>query len=122
MMQFESQETEHDDSLTFLDCLKGVVGFNILYGVGDFLTLQNVIVEAEVRDRQLKHLIIPCRVLLKNSTCGHEQIVIWVLVESTKKLLICIQRASHLLGLILLTGLLFYKHLSIWQIFLSKAT
>lgn len=86
MMQFESQETEHDDSLTFLDCLKGVVGFNIFYGVGDFLALQNVIVEAEVRDRQLKHLIIPCCVLLKNGTCGHVQIVIWVLVECTKKL------------------------------------
>lgn len=85
MMQSVSQETEHDDSLTFLDCLKGVVGFNIFYGVGDFLALQNVIVEAEVRDRQLKHLIIPCCVLLKNGTCGQVQIVIWVLVERTKK-------------------------------------
>ncbi len=69
--------------------------------MGDFLALQNVIVEAEVRDRQLKHLIIPCCVLLKNGTCGHVQIVIWVLVKRTKKLrqlLICIQRATDLLG------------------------
>lgn len=67
---------KNNDSLTFLHRLERVVWLNKFYGVGDFLTLQNVIVEAEVRDGQLKDLIVPHGILLENGTCGD----MWVVV------------------------------------------
>ena len=82
MDELSIYEAKNNDSLTFLHCLEGVVGLNKFYGVGDFLTLQNVIVEAEVGDGQLEDLIVPHSVLLENGTCGGTQAVILQLGKS----------------------------------------
>lgn len=58
---------------TFLDGLEGVVGFDELDGVSDLLALQDVIVQAEVRDGQLKDLIVPRGVLLEDGACGRRK-------------------------------------------------
>lgn len=57
---------KNNNSLTFLNCLEGVIRLNKFYGVCDFLALQNVIVEAEVWDGQLENLVIPRCILLED--------------------------------------------------------
>lgn len=55
-------------ALTFLDRLERVVRLNKFHRVGDFLALQNVVVQAQVRDGKLEYLIISHGVFLEDGT------------------------------------------------------
>lgn len=54
--------------LTFLHSLEGIVGLNQFHRVGDFLALQNVIVQTQVWDGKLENLVISHGIFLEYGT------------------------------------------------------
>ena len=61
-------------NLTFLHCLEGVVGLDEFHRVGDFLALQNVVVQTQVWDGKLENLVISHCVFLKYGTCRRKAV------------------------------------------------
>lgn len=52
--------------------MEGVVGLYELDGVGDFLALEDIVIEVQIRHRLLEHLVVLGSIALKNGTCGEQ--------------------------------------------------
>lgn len=56
------------EALTFLHRMEGVVGLYELDGVSDFLALENVVIEVQIRHRLLEHFIVLGSIAFENGT------------------------------------------------------
>lgn len=56
------------EALTFLHRMEGVVGLYELDGVSDFLALENVVIEVQIRHRLLEHLVVLGSIAFENGT------------------------------------------------------
>lgn len=56
------------EALTFLHRMEGVVGLYELDGVSDFLALEDVVIEVQIRYRLLEHLVVLGSIAFENGT------------------------------------------------------